>query len=236
MPSRKGARALFKRIGKGKKKIKARAVGARRLLTAMGVIAGKATGAGPGRPRGTYKYGLPIHQYKRLQAQKKSAYLAYKQEQLMRLGKRGITAEQLQQMQLQRTLAKGLPPPPTRLQDEPEQMVDEELDFKRWEADKSLSPSARALLTRLRRVQNKGKLDNIRQQRIQKERRMISEKSNLMKAHENMIPVRLDFTGVSQNNILKADNIFRENPEDNILKPKRLNILQTRESGNTLKF
>ena len=65
---------------------------------------------------------------------------------------------------------------------------------------------------------------------------MISEKGNLFKAHENMIPVRLDFTGVGQENILMAPSVFKENPEDNILRPKRLNILQSREAGTNLKF
>ena len=104
-------------------------------------------------------------------------------------------------------------------------------------ADKTISPRTQEMLTQIRRIQNKGKIDNIEQQRRQWERRVVGHSMNLMKAHENMNPIRLDFTGVNpEENILMAENVFRENAEDNILKQKRFNIMQTREAGNNLKF
>jgi hypothetical protein len=149
--------------------------------------------------------------------------------------RRGITPKQLRQMQMARTVERGMPErTPMKKGDEPEAMADDELAFKRWEAERTLSPSAQRILMRLRRVQNKGKLDNIRQQRIHEERRIISQKANMFRAHENMVNVNMDFTGVPQDNILNAPNAFKEDIEDHILKQKRLNILQTREAGNNL--
>lgn len=230
----KGFIGIFKpkKIKATRRAVARKARGAERLFAALAGTEGR----GRGRPKGTYKYSMPIGEYKKLQSRKKALYSEYQREQIMKLRGRGVTPEQIQRLQLQRTMEIGLPQPVRRLQDEPEQMVDDELRFKKFMADKSLSPSAREILTRLRRVQNKGKMDNIRQQRIQKERRMISEKGNLMKAHENMIPVRIDFTGVGQDNVLMAPSVFKENPEDNILRLKRLNILQSRAAGTDLKF
>jgi len=231
----KGFLGIFKpkKIKATRRAVSRKARGTERLFTALAGTEGR----GRGRPKGTYKYSMPISEYKKLQSRQKALYSEYQQEQLMELRRRGVTPEQIQRLQLQRTMEQGLPQPVRRLQDEPEQMVDQELEFRRFAADKSLSPSAREILTRLRRTQNLGKVANIRQQRIQKERRMISEKGNLFKAHTNMIPVRLDFTGVDPStNILMAPSVFKENPEDNILRPKRLNILQSREAGNNLKF
>lgn len=221
----------------GKRKIKQREVGTKRLLTAMGVIQGKASQSGPGRPRGTYKYGMPIHEWKKLQAQKKQKYRQYQLEQMRKFQRRGITPEQLREMQLKRAVEQGMPQQKVMKKgDEPGAMADDELAFKRWEAEKTLSPSAERILTRLRRVQNKGKVDNIRQQRIHEERRIISQKANMFKAHENMVKTTLDFTGVSGDNILMAPSVFKENPEDNILKQKRPSILNTKEMGNDMGF
>lgn len=221
-----------KKMKAGRRAVARKARGTERLFAALAGTERR----GRGRPKGSFKYSMPIGEYKKLQSRKKALYSEYQREQMMELRRRGVTPGQIQRLQLQRTMELGLPQPVRRLQDEPEQMVDDELRFKKFMADKSLSPSAREILIRLRRTQNLGKLANIRQQRIQKERRMISEKGNLMKAHENMIPVRIDFSGVGQDNILMAPSIFKENPEDNILRPKRLNILQSREAGTNLRF
>ena len=122
--------------------------------------------------------------------------------------------------------------------DGPEKAVDDELEFNRWRAKEVLSPSAAAILTRLRKTQNKGKNDNIRQQRILEERRIISQKGNMMKAHTNMIDTTMDFTGVdAETNILMAPNVFKETEENgHILKTNRPNILQTGITGNRLRF
>ena len=207
-----------KRVKVSRRKVSQRARGTKRLVSALGGTESR----GRGRPEGTYKYGMPIGAYKKLQSRTKALQQQYQQEQMGKLRRRGITPEQLRQMQLRRTIEEGTVQPRQLMSkgDVPERMVDDELEFKRWVAKKHLSPSAEAILKRLRRTQNMGKAANIRQQRIQEERRIISQKGNLMRAHENMIDVRVDFSGVSQDNILMADNTFRENPENNILRKR----------------
>ncbi len=224
-----------KKLKASRRAVSRREIGTRRLITALG---GETQRKGRGRPSGTYKYGMPIGQYKKLQSRKRALQSQYQQEQMAKFRRKGITPEQLQRMQLLKLQEEGMPQQFAQRKkgDIPGDIVDEELAFKRWEAKKILSPSAQRILTRLRRVQNKGKSDNIRQQRIQEERRIISQKGNLMRAHENMIDVRVDFTGVKEDNILMAKSVFKENPEDNILRTKRFNILQTREAGNSIGF
>ena len=194
---------------------------------------------GAGRPTGTYKYGMPISVYKKLLAQKKRELGEYKLEQSRKFARRGLSPEQVKLMQWQRTVEERLPQQQQQIKkgDGPERMVDDELAFDRWRAEKKLSPSAEQILTRLRRVQNKGKRDNIRQQRIHEERRIISDKGNLMKAHENMININMDFTNVDpETNILMAPSVFKEDARENLLRTNKLNILQTREAGNSLFF
>ena len=234
-----------KRLGKKAKssiEIK-RAKKTTRLLAAAGI---KPTYKGAGRPVGVYKYGVPIQVYKKLQAQRKEQIRRYQQAQQMQYRRRGISPQQLQQMQLRRTMEERDTPPAIQQQmvekpfkgDGPEKAVDDELEFNRWRARETLSPSATAILTRLRKTQNKGKMDNIRQQRILEERRIVSQKGNMMKAHTNMIDTTMDFTGVDpETNILMAPNVFRESPDNpHILRTNRLNILQTKEAGNRLRF
>jgi len=232
-----GARRVTK-LKQSKRQLRQTGRATSNILKAFGVTGGQASQSGPGRPKGTYKYGMPIHEYKRLMTQKRETYREYQMDQLNKFRRRGISPEQVQQRQITRTVERGFPEQEreVRKQDEPEAMADDELSFKQYEADKTLSPSARSILLKLRRIQNKGKSDNIRQQRIQAERRMISEKGNLMKAHENMINVRMDFTGVSNENILMAPNTFKENPENNILRQNRPSLLNTKEMGNDLGF
>jgi len=200
-----------------------------------------------GRPAGTYKYGMPIQEYNQLKRKRVEQIQRYREAQQMQLQRRGISPQQLQQMQLQRTIQERQQPQQFQQVrefkkpfkgDGPEKSVDEELEFNRWRAKEVLSPSAEAILTRLRKTQNMGKMANIRQQRIQEERRIISQKGNLMRAHENMIDTTMDFTGVdAETNILMAPNVFKESPNNpHILKTNRPNILQTGVTGNRLKF
>ena len=101
---------------------------------------------------------------------------------------------------------------------------------------RELSFKTREELEKILMIQNKAKTDDMRQQRIQRERNILGRSMNLMKAHYNLSRTRLDFTGVKGDNILMADNIFKENPEDNILRkrPGSRHILDT--GDNTLKF
>ena len=98
-----------------------------------------------------------------------------------------------------------------------------------------LSPHTELMLENLAKIQNKSKEDDQRHQRVIRERRAMGNAMNLMKAHENLNKVRLDFSGVSEDNILKAENTFKENPENNILRTRGRTILDTGED-NTLKF
>ena len=109
--------------------------------------------------------------------------------------------------------------------------------FRSFERNIRLSPSVRFELERVRNIQNKGRRDDDRMQRQVRERHILQKTMDLTKSHYNLRPVRMDFTGVSENNILKADNVFREDPENNILRNKgRANILDTKSEGNNLFF
>ena len=264
----KTTKRTFSRRGQAKV-IKKKERAARGILTAIGAIGGKQTYKGAGRPRGTYKHGMPIQVYKKMQRDKKALYQRYQQEQYAKLKPRGFSPEQIQQLQQQQTLQELEQPNVQQVQrqqvqpQQPIQIVrqtrqrmrvptnmhnklvqpgpsvaDEELAFRKWSAEQTISPRTQQMLDTIRRIQNKGKADNIEQQRRIRERNMVGRSMNLMKAHENMINTDMDFTGVSDENILMAPNTFRENPENNILRNNRgaFSILNTREAGNNLFF
>ena len=259
-----------------KKDTKARAKKVGGFLRALGVTGGKQTYAGAGRPRRSYKYGVPIQVYKQQLRDKKALYQRYQQEQYARLKPRGFSQEQMQQLQQQQTMQQIENPSPNRvnqIQERVEQMrglqqiqivpqrqfqkmrvptnqhrklvqpgpsvADEELSFRKWSAETSISPRTQRMLDQIRRIQNKGKSDNIEQQRRLRERNMVGRSMNLMKAHENMIDTDMDFTGVDPDqNILMAPSVFKENPDNNILRNSRggMSILNTQEAGNDLHF
>lgn len=271
------SKQLSKR-GETSKSIKRREKAAKGILRATGIIQGGQRYAGAGRPRGVYKYGVPIQVYKAQQRQKKALYQQYQQEQYARLKTKGFTPEQVQQLQQQQALQELEQPTANqirqdriqRIQSNVQQMqqpiqiirpqvqqgygriiprsqriqpgrsvADEELDFRKWSAETTISPNTQRLLDRIRRVQNKGKSDNVEMQRRLRERNMVGRSMNLMKSHENLIDVRMDFTGVNPSeNILMAPSVFKEDPQNNILRNNRgsLGILNTRDGGNDLKF
>jgi len=113
-------------------------------------------------------------------------------------------------------------------------VADDELDFRQWSAEKTISPRTQRVLDTIRRIQNKGKTDNIEQQRRHRERGILSRMTSLLKSHENMINVDMDFTGVKDDNPLMAQNIWKNNPNNNIMRTNRRNILDAGE--NQLKF
>lgn len=242
----------------GRKRIVKRAKGTREFLKAAGIVPGLASRSGAGRPKGTYKYGMPIQEYKKLQARKKALYQQYQQEQYVRLRPKGFTPEQIQQLQQMQTVEKLRRP---QMQEQVQQQMqqqqmqqvqrqspqqilqqlrknsaaDEELAFRRWSAERTITPRTQRMLDNIRRIQLKGQRDNIEQQRRHKERMLVGRSMNLMKAHENMTPTQIDFTGVNpEENILMAPSVFKENPENNILRPRQRNVLDMGE--NNLKF
>lgn len=222
----------------GRKGTKRRAVGVRRLITAAGVLPGKASGAGAGRPKGSFKYrigGRPVSVFtwRKFQAQRKRQLAQFQAQQNQRLSRKGFTPEQLQQLRQQRVIQQVQQGRPVMERN----VADEELAFRDHLARTTVTPTTQQIMVALRRTQNKAKSDNIEEQRRHHERNMVGRAMNLMKAHENLVPVKLDFTGVNPDeNILMAPSVFKENSEDNILRPKRLNILQTREANNSLFF
>lgn len=267
----KEVRLRYKPTGRkeGMKAIKHREKVTRGTLSALGIIGGKQTYKGAGRPRGTYKYGMPIQVYNKMLQQKRALYQQYQQEQYARLKPRGYSPEQIQMLQQQQALQELEQPTteavirqvqPQAIQEtigQPRQLpqflkmkvptgrtyvkpstapVDDELNFRKWSAETTISPRTQDILDNLRRIQNKGKADNIEMQRRLRERNMVGRAMNMTKAHENMIDSSLDFTGVPEDNILKAPNIFREVEGNNILRRRGINILNTREGGNDIKF
>jgi len=90
----------------------------------------------------------------------------------------------------------------------------------------------------VKRRQQLSRINEEIRRRVNEKKRQLGRTMNLMKAHENMNPVKMDFTGVGENNILKAQNVFSTENEqaNNIFKKKRINILQTKEAGNDLRW
>lgn len=226
---KKGRIRTVPRFRERKSKIRARARATTSLLSAFGAPSVKDIKRKVGRPKGSYKYGIPISQYKKIQARREDVADFYAEQRNMRLARRGLSPEQIKALQTIRT-AEQIDKPI------PKSVADDEVLFRKFLAERTVSPNTQRILDNIRRVQNKGRIDNIEQQRRLMERKLVEKRTNLMKAHENMINVDFDVTGVSRDNILLAPNTFLENPANNILRPGRLNILQTREAGNQLRF
>ena len=88
--------------------------------------------------------------------------------------------------------------------------------------NKELSPNTRLLLQRVAEIHNKASRDDNRQQRIVRERRLIQNATDLLQTPNIFAEKRglIDFTG-TENNILQCDSVFKEKPEDFILKKNR---------------
>jgi len=100
-----------------------------------------------------------------------------------------------------------------------------------------LSPNTRLMLERTMAIQNKGAADNSRMQRIHRERKILSDATNILRTPFLFKNDKLDMTGIGVDNILLAPSVFAENPANTrILSKKKHTILTTREDGNNLKF
>lgn len=97
-----------------------------------------------------------------------------------------------------------------------------------------ISAHTRMQLETIARIQNKAKLQDAKMQRIKRERALLGDSMSLLNTPNIFKTHQLDFTGVSNDNILKSPNLFRENPEDFVLRKRGRSILDTQE--NTLKF
>ena len=113
---------------------------------------------------------------------------------------------------------------------------DDELKFMKWKAEQTIHPNTQRLMQEVRRIQLLGQTANIEQARRNRERRMLANQMDLMKAHTNMTKVSMDFTGVPEDNILFAPSVFKEDINNNILRPRGVSILDTQNGGNNLNF
>jgi len=246
---RTGKRVFKKQDRYGKKHSKARQMAARKLLGALGVTGGGGQ-AGAGRPKGSYKYGMPIHIYKQMLRDKALKQKIFRDQQEQALQRRGISPEQFQQMQATRAVQNPQKFNQQVQREAPTQddggyrettaqiraQVDEELAFKKWSKERTISPGTRKILVHLMRIQNKAQGDNIDMQRRIMERKMISDEANLLRARNLFGPDSNNMDMLSEeHSILKAPNTFKANPENSILrKHGRPNILQTRQAGNSI--
>lgn len=100
-----------------------------------------------------------------------------------------------------------------------------------------ISQNTQQMLSRLADIQNKGKTDDMNQQRILAEKRIVSQAGNLL-ATPNIFredPNRLNSWLETEGNPIRAPNVFAERPDTpHITVTGRPNILQTREAGNNL--
>lgn len=244
----------FEEVGGGRG---GRETAAKNILASIGALPGRsAQKAGAGRPRGTYKYGLPIQEYKKLQSQRKAVYQQYAQEQENRLAQRGLTADQVQEAQLARTVSQASTQQQqfqSQMQSRPKSQIqiqmpnnqmegitnaaDDELNFQRFLAQNTISPNTQKIIDNLRRTQNKALADDINQQRVHRERKIVNELGSLMRARNLFGPDsnKVDIFD-DQNNILKAPNVFSQESGINILRTGRPTLLNTKDTGGNLKF
>lgn len=192
---------------------------------------------GRGRPKGTFKYDMPIHEYKKLMSRKKALYEQYRDQKILNLRRKGLSPEQINQLKVIKEVESG--GRPIGVLETPESVmsvVDEDLEFTKFRADKTIHPNTQKMLRKLRHTQLKSERDDVEMQRRNKEKRMVASAGNILETPFVFNKHQLDTTGISQDNILLAPSVFREDPRDNILRTNKLNIMQTGEAGNNLKF
>lgn len=100
--------------------------------------------------------------------------------------------------------------------------------------EQPISESNRAIFEETQRIQRKAFTDNQEHERRIRERARFSRMVNLLKAHTNMVPQRMDFTDTSEkNSILKGGlNIMARRPDSiNILKTNRKTILSPQDEN-----
>ena len=139
----KKAKKQFRKSILEKKGISGREKGTRRALGALGISRLKPRTAG--RPEGTYKHGMPIQQYRKVLAQQRAAFRQQRQRELMMLKRRGFSEEQVNRLQLARTLEQQnraiVPDSRRQMMQQAVAIADEEKDFTRFRAQKTVSPN-----------------------------------------------------------------------------------------------
>ena len=217
------ANRVTDRVDNSAKRVAMNRRAASRLLAAVGA-SGNRSHAGPGRPKGTYKYGVPIQRFKQIQQQKKNMAQLQAYNLQSELTKKGYTPEQIQQIIAQKQATS--------------QMSEDE--YNKMVAESVVSPHTQAMLEEIKRIQGKSKADDANMQRILRERKMVNQQMNLMNTPNifKSDPNRLnEWLERPETNPLRAQNIFAERPDTpHITQTHRLNLLQTREAGNSLNF
>ncbi|GAG59693.1 unnamed protein product, partial [marine sediment metagenome] len=70
--------------------------------------------------------------------------------------------------------------------------------------NQNVSENTKRILENVLRVQNKKFTDNARQQRIHRERELVSDATNLLNTPSIFKEAELDFTGIPENNIFES--------------------------------
>lgn len=257
------AKTLGKTIGikDGKKDIAKRSHAIQRLFGAVGVGSSGTGGyRGRGRPEGSGKYqriyGVGVMEFKKLQNQRKALYQQYAQREQEQLAAKGFTPEQSQQLQLMQlqqqnsqVVQQPITPMPQRVpqQSTPGQnyqetfsQPDEDLKFQKFLTETTVTPNTQRILDDVRRIQLKAQMDDLNQQRIQKERRIVANSLDLMKTRNLFASDSNKFQNLLGDDghiITNAPSLFFNNPNQmNIMRTNRPSILNTGEVSNNLKF
>lgn len=192
-----------------------------------------------GRPSGSYKYGMPIQQFKKLQAQRKALSRLEALKEQERLAKSGYTPEQIQQVRLQQ-LAKEQVEQSQQSQQSNQASSQLEIieEYKKQLEMQSVTPQTQAILDRIKWIQQKGPRDNANMQRVIRERKMVSQATELLKTPSLFGPESNTFNIFDETfNPLKAENIFAKRDDmPSLLNTGRPNIVQTERTGHRLKF
>lgn len=163
---------------------------------------------GKGRRKGSFKRGIPVQQYNQMQSRRLQVMLSHRQREAMRLQEKGYTQEDVRRMSEKEIIAR-MP----------------------------ISANTLTMLDRIRRIQNSGKIANLEMQRRVRERRIVNNEMSLLKTPSLFGPESNTFNIFDESgNPLATPNIFKELPNNKIMKTNRPNILQTRETGHDLHF
>lgn len=177
-----------------------------------------------GRPAGSGKYqkmyGLGVREYRNLVSRQRAFAQAQQQAAYQQLLQKGYTPEEAEMLRVR------------RLQTAPSMRQE---DFV---TQNTISPNTLRMMAEISRIQNLPKTMDLNQQRIHRERRMVNQQLSLLNTPNMFKPSNRDFDLFDDTyNPLKAPNMFKERRDlPNPLNTRKLNLLQTREAGNDLRF
>lgn len=177
-----------------------------------------------GRPAGSGKYqkmyGVGVREYRNLVSRQRAFAQAQQQAAYQQMLQKGYTPEEAEMLRVR------------RLQTAPSMRQE---DFV---TQNTISPNTLRMMAEISRIQNLPKTMDLNQQRIHRERRMVNQQLSLLNTPNMFKPSNRDFDLFDDTyNPLKAPNMFKERRDlPNPLNTRKLNLLQTREAGNDLRF